>query len=420
MSKLISRPAGVVLASTTGTALGITSTVVAVLGLVLIPISNAFSLPRSSVSFVFFIIAICSALAYPLIGHWADKYGARIVIIIGHLLFVAALVAVSLSRNITQFYGAFVLVGLTGSVLGPILFTKIIAGWFDRYRGFFLGIISGVGYGLGSTLMPVFAVAMLAGHDWRFMYQAIALLVLLAGFPVIVLFLRNPPKPPPPKTYMRIEGEPEPPGLSLREALKTRPFWMVMLSISICSGCMLAVFIHVVPILMDRGMGVARASRVLSAFALFTVFGQIGAGFLLDWFRRPRLIAPFFFFPVLGLPLLLHGTGMPVLLLSAALMGLGMGTEFGLLPFCLSRYFGLKAYGKISGLAYGVIALTNGFFPVLMDVAFDHSGSYALAINVVLFVMVLGTLVIAFLPGFASVAKRYMDPAGDEAPDRLT
>ncbi len=414
---LFSRPAGVVFASTVGTALGITSTVVAILGLVLVPIAHEFAVPRSSISLVFFIIAISTALVYPLIGHLADRHGARIVVLVGHLLFAASLYAVSLSRTLWQFYAAFVLVGLSGSVLGPILFTKIIAGWFDRYRGFFLGIISGVGYGLGSSLMPLFAVAVLTGHDWRTTYQAIASLVLVLGFPILLLFLRNPPQPPPKKTFMRVPGVPGVPGMTLAEAARTRAFWMIMLSISIGSGCMLAVFTHVVPILTGNGLSLAQAARVLSTFALFTVFGQIGTGYLLDLFHRPKLIAPFFFIPVIGLPLLMHGSGMPVLLLAGALMGLGMGTEFGLLPFCLSRYFGLKAYGKISGLAYGVIALTNGFFPVLMDVAYDMSGSYTPALNVVIFVMIVGTVVIASLPGFMRVARLYLEPVTGKRPE---
>ncbi len=411
MDKLFSRPAGVVFASTIGTAIGITSTIVAILGLVLVPIADEFNLPRSSISLVFFILAICSALIYPVIGTLADKYGARVVILTGHLLFVASLFGVSLARNISEFYLAFVFIGLSGSVLGPILFTKIIAGWFDRFRGFFLGIISGVGYGVGSTLMPIFAVLVLSGHDWRTTYQAIALLVLVIGFPALFFFLRNPPDPLPPKTHMRLKGVAEIPGLTLGQAVKTRAFWMVMLAIAICSGCMLAVFTHIVPILMDRGLPVARATSVLSVFALFTVFGQIGTGFLLDHFRRPNLIAPFFFIPVIGLPLLMQATQTPTLLLSGALMGLGMGTEFGLLPFCLSRYFGLKAYGRISGLVYGIIALTNGFFPVLMDVAFDITGSYVVGINVVTGILVVGTLLIALLPSFSTVSRLYLEPA---------
>lgn len=407
MGHVNSRPSGVVIASTIGTALGITSTIIAVLGLVLVPISEEFNLPRSSISLVFFILAIAAAFIYPVIGSLADKFGARIVVLSGHLLFVVSLFGLSFSRNLAQFYLAFVCIGLSGSVLGPILFTKIIAGWFDRYRGLFLGIISGVGYGLGSTLMPLFAVAILADHDWRFTYQAIAILVFLLGFPPLVFLLRDPPDPLPTKTYMRIEGVEEVPGFSFAAALKTPVFWMVLLAISICSGCLLAVFTHIVPILMDRGLPVTAATSVLSTFALFTVFGQIGTGYLLDYFRRPNLIAPFFFIPVLGLPLLLLSSSTPVLLLGGALMGIGMGTEFGLLPFCLSRYFGLKSYGKISGLVYSVIALTNGFFPVLMDVIFDLSGSYEIAIYVIIAVMIIGTLTIALLPSFAALSKLY-------------
>ena len=86
-SKIVTRPIGVVIASTIGIALGITSTIQTVFSLFLIPIATEFDTTRSSVSAVLLLIAFANALIYPLIGRLADQLGARIIILSGLVLF---------------------------------------------------------------------------------------------------------------------------------------------------------------------------------------------------------------------------------------------------------------------------------------------------------------------------------------------
>ena len=88
------------------------------------------------------------------------------------------------------------------------------------------------------------------------------------------------------------------------------------------------------------------------------------------------------------------------------MMGIGLGTEFGLLPYSISRYFGLKSYGAISGVMYSAVAMTTGFLPVLMDVVFDLSGSYQIAMVAITVGMLVGSLLVAFLPPFSAVMKK--------------
>ena len=84
---------------------------------------------------------------YPLVGKLADRIGARLILVNGIVLFSASLFLTSKIENVLQLYLVYGLMGMSGSVLGPILFTKIIAGWFDAKRGFFLGFVGGVGNG---------------------------------------------------------------------------------------------------------------------------------------------------------------------------------------------------------------------------------------------------------------------------------
>jgi MFS family permease len=91
-----------------------------------------------------------------------------------------------------------------------------------------------------------------------------------------------------------------------------------------------------------------------------------------------------------------------VLVLGGALMGVGMGTEFGVLPYFISRYFGLRWFGMIAGVMYSAVIIAQGITPYLMDVDFDHHRSYLLSLHVIEAVLVAGAALIAALPRYAA------------------
>ncbi|MGQ0429536.1 MAG: MFS transporter [Gammaproteobacteria bacterium] len=396
-----SRPAGVVLACTVGNAVSITPMVYTVFGLFLIPISTEFGWPRSAVSFALLLLAVIGAISYPVVGRLIDRFGGRRVILAGNVAFAAAVAAVSLiGASHLQFYAAYVLVGAAGAIPSSVTFTKVIAGWFDRNRGFFLGVVGGVGNGVGAALSPIFVNLLLLHYGWRGGYIGAALLILLIGFPVLYLLLHDPPRAPRAAAGESLRSE----GMTLAQALATPTYWIILAAVALGAGCMTAVFAHVVPILLDRGFDADRATAVLATFALVTAGWQVGMGFLLDRFPRPWIAAPFYLAALAGLVLFETTSSYPLLLLAAVLMGLDLGTEYGVLPYFLSRYFGVRHYGAISGVAYGVIVLTQGITPFLMDLSFDLRGSYGAAIVAICAGLLIGALLILRLPRFDVVA----------------
>ena len=405
---LFTRPAGVVVACTVGNGVSVTPMVYTVFGLFLIPIATEFGWPRAGVSFVLLIIAIAGAIGYPIVGRMIDRYGARPVILTGNVLFAASVASVSLAEaSRIQFYSAYALIGITAAIPSSVMFTKVIAGWFDQRRGLFLGIAGGLGNGIGAALSPLFVYALLSSYGWRAGFQGIGAAIILIGFPVLYLLLRDPPQGVSRSPTEHLEKTA---GLSLTEALKTHTFWIILAAIALGAGCMTAIFAHVVPMLLDRGVPARQATTVLATFSLVTAGWQIGMGYMLDRIPRPWIAAPFYLLALAGLILLESTSSYPLLLVSGLLMGLGLGTEYGVLPYFLSRYFGTRHYGAISGSMYGVIVLTQGLTPFLMDLVFDITGTYDPAIIVICIGLVLGAILITRLLPFHAVlsTRRYL------------
>ena len=427
-----------VAACTVGNAVSVTPMVYTVFGLFLMPLTSEFNWSRAGVSFVLTIIAVASALGYPVIGRMIDRYGARRIILAGNVLFAASIASVSLiGASLTHFYIAYALIGLTAAIPSSAMFTKVVASWFDQNRGLFLGIVGGLGNGAGAALSPVLAHLLISAFGWRGAFQGIALTVLVVGFPVLFLLLWDPPgstgkdqggaqsgtrEHPPsvgsgesstvPDTTAESTGNdvaatvaPATPagGLTLGEARRTGTFWIILIAIALGAGSMTAIFAHVVPMLEDRGLPRAQATTVLATFSMVTAAWQIGVGYLLDRVPKPWIAAPFYVVALGGLVLLDATSSFPLLLLAGLLLGFGLGTEYGVLPYFISRYFGVKHYGAITGTAYAVVVLTQGVTPFLMALVFDLTGTYDLAVGAIAFGLVLGALLILRLKPFTYV-----------------
>ncbi len=365
-----------------------------VFGLFLIPISTEFGWPRSAVSIVLLIIAIAGALSFPIVGRLIDRYGARPIILTGNLLFAASVALVSISAaSYFQFYLAYAFLGIAAAIPSSVTFTKVIAGWFDRRRGLLLGFVGGVGNGVGAAIAPIYVNILLATYDWRGAMLGLSLVIIVIGFPVLFLFLRDPPRVDA-RAVQSVQG------MTLAEARKTSTFWLILIAIAMGAGCVTAVFAHVIPMLVDRGISMDKAIAVLVTFSMVTAFWQVGVGYALDRISKPWIAAPFYIAAMAGLLLLEFSSSYPQLLLAGVLLGLGLGTEYGVLPYFLSRYFGVRHYGAISGVVYGVIVLTQGMTPFLMDLNFDASGNYRGAIAVICLALLVGAFLLTRLKPF--------------------
>jgi len=179
---------------------------------------------------------------------------------------------------------------------------------------------------------------------------------------------------------------------------------------------MIGVFAHVVPILTDRGFSSEHATLVLSVLALSCAAWQSGVGSLFDRTASPRIAAPLFLSAVVGLGLLDTATSTPALIVAALLLGVALGTEFGVLGYLISRYFGHRAFGSISGVIYAAVLISQAVSPYLMDVAFDMTGSYRIPVIIVSIVLLLSSFAFIFLgkyPTLIGDGKLRQEETGD-------
>jgi predicted MFS family arabinose efflux permease len=167
---------------------------------------------------------------------------------------------------------------------------------------------------------------------------------------------------------------------------------------------------HVVALLGDRGVPIQAAASSLAFAGLALIFGRVIAGWALDRFNGPAIAAFCFAVPIVGILMLASGAGgLTFAMTATTLCGLGIGAEVDLMAFFLSRYCGLKAYGKIYGVSFACFNLGNTVGALVGSLSFDHLHSYTPA-----FLMFAGALVVACVLFLTLGAYAY--PAQRQAP----
>jgi MFS family permease len=360
------------------------------------PLSQEFGWSRGKISFAMTLTNIAVSLISPLLGRLADRFGSRAVLITAHLFLGLTLGCFYfLSAPLWHLYALYFCVGILGAGTSPLAYARLVTKWFDNRRGLALGLTM-AGVGVGSFVIPSLAQWLLSNHGWRITYVAMGIAAAAIPVPLITLVLRESP------VSAARPGTPRTAGVLLTEALGTRAFWQMTAVFSSVATCAYAAVAHMVPILTDRGIPVQHAAFALSLFGISAMVGRILTGTLMDRFFAPYVAAVMFAGVAAGLPLLISGVSYP----AAILVGLGLGAEVDVMPYLVSRYFGLRSLGEIYGLIFASFTLGIAIGPYLMGAGFDASRSYTLPLTALVCVMALAVVGTLTLPRYPLTTLR--------------
>ena len=189
-------------------------------------------------------------------------------------------------------------------------------------------------------------------------------------------------------------------GASVREALRSRVFWILVVVLFCASIAQNGAIAHLSALLTDRGVAAGGAALALSAMGGASLAGRLLTGWLLDRFFAARVSFMLLATAALGTFLLSGADSLAMGVVAAALIGFGMGGEADVTPYLLSRYFGLRSFSVLYGLTWTFYAFAGAIGPVLMGKAFDVTGSYdALLVRLALGTLAVGALMLR-LPGY--------------------
>jgi MFS family permease len=409
----------VALTGSLGSFLGIVTVVVFSFGIFAKAIGREFHSGRAQVSLAFTILSLTSALCFPVSGRLVDRYGPRKVLLTATtILGLILMSSIFLSRALWQLYGFFFAMGLVSSGAGTMPYADAVSHWFDKRRGLALSVLM-LGMGLGAVVVPTIAQRLVQRWGWRLSYCLFGLAMVLIPVPAIAAFLKDKPQ----SMGLLPDGETDAPartgiavgeeGPTVREAARTSAFWIMLFAFFLLTASVHACFIHLPAILTDRGSAAQTAALASSLLGVGVFIGRVSSGYLMDRFFAPRVAAAIFSAVAIGIAFLTIGHGIQSAFVGAFLVGLGTGAEVDIIAYLISRYFGLRSYGSISGWIWAIYGISGGLGAYLMGLGFDKTGSYVAPLGGFLLAAALATLLIMSLGPYRYSAKLAHPPGGD-------
>ena len=181
----------VVTAAAVGIGLGLSPLPFYTIDVMVKPLGEEFGWTRGDVYASLAIYTLGAFLMSPVIGMLSERFGARRVGIVSILTFSLAMMALALNDgDKTRYVLLWLLLAIAGAGTLPITFTRPINTWFDRRRGFALGLAL-IATGVFGALAKSFAQYMVDWVGWRGAYVALGLLPLTIALPIALLTFRD-------------------------------------------------------------------------------------------------------------------------------------------------------------------------------------------------------------------------------------
>ncbi len=141
-----------------------------------------FNWDRSSLAGAFSLYAFMYTLLAAIVGRLTDRFGPRIVLIVGSACLGTGIGLISQVKALWHLYAFFGLLASWGMSATYITSNTTIVKWFIEKRGLALGIAQS-GLGVGAIIIPQLSGILIHAFGWR---QA---LLILGGFVFIALFM---------------------------------------------------------------------------------------------------------------------------------------------------------------------------------------------------------------------------------------
>jgi len=363
-------------------------------GLFIRPISDELGWSTVLITGVFTVRSLISGLLGPVIGHIADRSsGARWLMAGGVLAAGGSVFLVSTMQSPWQFYLYYGVIGALGMIgFGGLVSHTILAKWFIRMRGRAMGIAS-MGVSISGLIFIPLNHHLISLYGWRHTLVICSSIVIgLAFLPALLLIRRSPEDlgllpdgiDSFPASGAGGKGsrpnEADQPEVSwtLREALRTKTLWLMLIAFNATGLAFSGVMIHYYPYMQAKGVSSDLAAASMTAYAFFCAAVKIPWGLMAEHISVRYCIMTVYSGCATGLCILVFSETTPLIFLFAAVYGISIGGIMVIREVLFADYYGREFIGTIRGVVMplNLVAMAGG--PIFAAWLYDRTGNYQL------------------------------------------
>ena len=187
----------------------------------------------------------------------------------------------------------------------------------------------------------------------------------------------------------------EPPtdqDFSIKEALASLAFWMLVLGTTARAVAMTSVVIHEVNYLTNvRAIPLVQASAALGAMVTISLVGRLGFGILGDYVEKRYVLIACTLLQALGIFILANATNTFLVWLFVLVYGIAYGGAIPVFMAIVGEYFGRRNFASVRGWMQLCHIPATVVGPIYAGWVYDTTDSYQIAFMSFIVALILGT-----------------------------
>ena len=204
-------------------------------GAYVVLLQEEFGWSKTLIAGAFALTRIESGVLGPLQGWMVDRFGPRIVLQVGTVMYGVGFMLFSTVETVFGFYMTFALIAVGSSLGGFATIMVSVVSWFSRHRAKAIAL-SQLGFSIGGLCVPLVVIA-LESFGWRGTAMISGVLVLILGLPLAQV-VRHRPEPygevadgiaPDEAVEAGVPAAKRKPEreFTARQAMRTSAFWLI-------------------------------------------------------------------------------------------------------------------------------------------------------------------------------------------------
>ncbi|MCC6791265.1 MAG: MFS transporter [Thermomicrobiales bacterium] len=357
----------------------------------LVPMTRELGWSSATLTGAYSLSLLISGLAAPFVGRWLDRRGPRALMTAGSVLGVLLIFAWSRVDSAVGFYLIWAGLGLAMSATLYESAFATITTWFERDRARAMLAVT-VAAGFASTIFLPLSGWLVDWLGWRDALVALAIILAVLTIPPHAILLRGRPEdlglhPDGARPEQGADGARRvaaAEGMTLAEALRDPAFRWLTVAFFLETVAMVAVGVHLIPYLTERGDGARFAAAATGLIGAAQVASRVLATLFGNRLSQTTLTALVFGLQAVAVALLMSWESRAGVLTAVVLLGAGRGVVTLMRAGLTAEFYGRAHYGAINGMlaffltgaralapvgAGAMYALVNGYAPVLWGMA---------------------------------------------------
>ena len=365
-------------------------------GLFIKPMGDQLGIGRTAFGFAQTARQGAGALSSPIIGPLLDRFGSRAMLPLSALATGGAMIGLANMSEAWHLIVLFSIMGFAGmSGPGALVTSVPVLKWFVRDRGRALSFMS-LGIPIGALLFVPLTQILIDAVGWRNAWVILAALGVVVIAPLGAIFVRRQPEDlgmlPDGATPRTTTGgdatessnsQPNAPvdevSWTARDALRSSTLWRLVIVFSAVQLATGTVALHRIPDFMDRGLDATLVSYATAFDAVCAGAATFAFGMLVGRVPARFLGGLGFSFLAAASVLTIYADNVPIMALSMAIFGLGIGGMMFLNNFIWADYFGRENVGAIRGIVNPINLVVGGLGAPVAGYIYDFTGTYEVA-----------------------------------------